>query len=174
MNERRVTLAELLDSRERRAARQKEILEKYGGLLVSMTLNIPGPIKDRECYRKALETGMKRLSDSIPAEAVNCREQLFLPTGPEGYLSVKEGAMPALELKRLTVQLEEADALGRLFDMDVLTGRGGISRAELNKPGRKCLICGRDAKLCARSQRHSVEELLKKIDEILEGISEQK
>ena len=45
MNEiRKVTLTELLDSREKRVSHQKELLFEYGGVLVSVTLNIPGPV----------------------------------------------------------------------------------------------------------------------------------
>ena len=47
-----VTLKELLDSRENRVWHQQELIEKYGGVLVSVTLNIPGPIKDKPEYRK--------------------------------------------------------------------------------------------------------------------------
>ena len=42
-----VTLKELLDSRENRVWHQQELLDKYGGILVSVSLNIPGPIKDK-------------------------------------------------------------------------------------------------------------------------------
>ena len=171
-----ISLSELLDSRERRAAHQKMLMNAYGGLLISMTLNIPGSVKDRPSYRRVLEIGMERLLANIPQEAIVWKEQMFLPTGPEAYMIIREDAFSAEDLKRLTVSLEDADDLGRLMDIDVLTGNGGISRADLGIHDRKCLICDNRAKLCARSQRHSIEDLLQKIEQILcaAGIGEQR
>ena len=74
----------------------------------------------------------------------------------------------AEEVKKITCSIEDGSRLGRLFDMDVMTEKGSISRKDLGKPGRKCLICGEDAKLCARSQRHPMQELLAEVDRILE------
>lgn len=169
--ERPVTLQELLDSRERRAARQKALLAAYGGedgVLLSVTLNIPGPVKDRPAYRRALEEGAGRLRRLLPAEAVIHEELHGLPTGPEGYLCLDGRLVQPLQAKKLAVQIEEADGLGRLLDIDVLTAEGGISRSALGLSGRRCLLCGEDAKVCARSQRHPLEELLAEIGRILE------
>ena len=203
-----LTLKDLLDSRENRVNHQKELLEQYtGSTLVSMTLNIPGPVKDRPEYRKALETGLHRLkamlmSDSNAARGntssstcgrstVQLLHEEFRPliTGPEGYLvlgctSPQQTAEElAIEIKKAAVAAEESDALGRLFDMDVLviddalkadenghyslTDIRSISRSQLGAGPRKCLLCGENAKACARSRAHSMDDLLNKINEIL-------
>ena len=49
-----------------------------------------------------------------------------------------------LDVKRLLVPLEDASKLGRLYDIDII-GRDGkkISRSDIGKPGRTCLLCGR-------------------------------
>lgn len=172
MTEHSVTLRELLDSRERRAARQRELLAAYGGedgILLSVTLNIPGPVKDRPRYRRAMEEGLRRLRGLLPEEAVVHEETHNLPTGPEGYLCLAGSAMSPLQAKQMAVEAEEADGLGRLLDIDVITAAGGVSRSGLGLSGRRCLLCGEDAKVCARSQRHPMEELLAEIDRILTG-----
>ena len=186
---RELTLMDLLDSRENRVQHQKELLEKYtlsGGekcrnvTLVSMTLNIPGPVKDRPEYRSALKTGLHRLKAMFHPEAILYEEFRPLITGPEGYMVIAEDPMA---IKKAAAAAEEADALGRLFDMDVLvisdsaepdaegrfslTDVVSISRSQLGAEPRKCLLCGEDAKACARSRAHSMDELLKKINEIL-------
>ena len=178
---RELTLMDLLDSRENRVNHQKDLLEKYPGCtLVSMTLNIPGPVKDRPEYRRALETGLHRLKAMFDSETILYEEFRPLITGPEGYMVIAEDPM---EIKKAAVAAEEADALGRLFDMDVLvisdaaepdaashfslTDVVSISRSQLGAKPRKCLLCGEDAKACARSRAHSMDELLKKISEIL-------
>lgn len=43
--EQEVTLLEMLEAREARASRQREILDSLGCPVVSFTMNIPGPVK---------------------------------------------------------------------------------------------------------------------------------
>ncbi|MEY8368733.1 citrate lyase holo-[acyl-carrier protein] synthase [Anaerovoracaceae bacterium 42-11] len=161
-----VTLQELLDSRERRVQKQKSLLSQYEGVLISVTLNIPGPVKDKPAYRKALQAAMELLAERFAGDPIIYKEVRYLKTGAEGYF-VAVGAKPE-EVKTLTVEIEDGTPLGRLFDMDVLTEKGSISRSDLGKPGRRCLLCDEDAKVCARSQRHPMELLLAEIDRILE------
>lgn len=161
-----LTLMDLLDSRENRVKHQQELLGRYGKTLVSMTLNIPGPVKDKPEYRAALKIGCKRLAEKLGEDLIFYQEIRELPTGPEGYLIVNaEG----FDVKKKAVAVEEADALGRLFDIDVLTAGGGISRRDLGAKPRRCLLCGEDAKVCARGRVHDMDLLLLKIDEILES-----
>ena len=54
----------------------------------------------------------------------------------------------------------------RLLDIDVMDKDGTVSRKELGLDARKCLICDDDAKVCARSQKHSMEELVARVDEL--------
>ena len=178
---RELTLMDLLDSRENRVNHQKELLEQYpGSTLISITPNSPGPVKDRPEYRRALETGLHRLKAMLNFEAIPYEEFRPLITGPEGYLVVNGDPMA---IKKAAVAAEEADALGRLFDMDVLvindaavpdecghyslTDIRSISRDQLGAEPRKCLLCGENAKACARSRAHSMDDLLNKINEIL-------
>ena len=66
-------------------------------------------------------------------------------------------------LKRMC-RIEESHFLGRIFDIDVYDGEGGqVSRSSLNLAERKCLLCGNDARICARSRVHSADELNEKI-----------
>ena len=189
---RQLTLMDLLDARENRVYHQKELLNKYpGAVLISMTLNIPGPVKDSPRYRKALEAGLHRLKtiliDRCGSECnFTILHEEFRPlvTGPEAYLVAQGDAAsdtadsenlaqetPALDIKKAAVSVEEGSALGRLFDMDVLIpGENfprSISRSQLGAAPRRCLLCDEDAKACARSRAHTMDQLLQKINEIL-------
>ncbi len=174
MKDKKVTLTELLESRENRVHHQKELIAEFDGVLVSVTLNIPGPVKDSALYRSAMECGMKRLlqklEEAVSPEQVLHREIRFLVTGPEGYVALDSRVNPEM-VKALTVEIEESSRLGRIFDMDVLTYSDGklvsISRNFLGGSPRKCLLCGDDAKVCARSQKHELSDLLREIDSIL-------
>lgn len=184
MEERMVRLTELLDSREQRACCQRELLERYGGVLICITLNIPGPVKDRPSYRAAMEAAVAQLTEKLTetlqeepgrgAQILHCEIKYF-PTGPEGYVVCAgecAGGLSLEAVKRLTVEIEEASPLGRLFDMDVLAVKdgalAGVSRRDIGYGRRKCLLCGGDAKVCARSQKHDMRELLAEIDRILD------
>lgn len=171
-----LTLMDLLESRENRVQRQKQLLADHGGVLISFTLNIPGPVKDSPSYRAALYEGMARMKDKLSelgGMTLNYEQVRLLKTGPEGYLCVERtvgGSVKELawNVKRAAVAVEEEGRLGRLFDIDVLTEEGGLGRGKLGAEPRTCLLCDQDAKVCARSRAHSMEELLAEIDRILE------
>ena len=149
-------LPDMLNARERRVWVQEKLLSEYPGVLVSFTLNIP------EAFDLALKEILQALSDSgIP---VLKRSLILDRTGPEAFLCVDADA---LDVKRLLVPLEDASKLGRLYDIDII-GRDGkkISRSDIGKPGRTCLLCGRPARECSRSRTHSVAELTAAIQEI--------
>ena len=173
---RQLTLMDLLDARENRVRHQKELLNAYpGAVLVSMTLNIPGPVKDSLRYRKALEAGVHRLKailtgrcDSECSCTILQEEFRPLATGPEAYLVVRG---EPLDIKKTAISVEEGSDLGRLFDLDVLIpGENfpqSISRSRLGAAPRRCLLCEEDAKACARSRAHTMDQLLEKVNEIL-------
>lgn len=158
-----VTLKELLDSRENRVWHQQELLDKYGGILVSVTLNIPGPIKDKPEYQKVMEWGMEALLAAFGVNAIYS-ETRFLKTGAEGYICLN--GLEKAEAKYLAVIIESMSPKARLLNVDVMDKDGAVSRGELGLDARKCLICDEDAKACARSQKHSMEELLAKVNEL--------
>ncbi|MCM1221427.1 MAG: citrate lyase holo-[acyl-carrier protein] synthase [Lachnospiraceae bacterium] len=169
MENREVSLMEVLEFRDRKAVVQKELGQcSPDGTVVSLGLNIPGPVKSDPLLQEAFLEGRKEL------------EQMFLRYGGRVLLTkaLEETAgyaavylvvgIDSFLLKRAAVQIEEAHALGRLFDVDVLgEGREPLTRERIGAQRRTCLLCGKDAKICARSRAHSVEELQKKVWEIL-------
>ena len=194
-------LYRILAAREERVERQKRLLSS-GGILVSYTLNIPGPVKTAVLYRYVFETGLRRLKEALNLYdalwETGCNEAGFYAlahiSSESGRTAEETAACPASEgeypaekfsgtavsvsetaaaVKALTVELEEEQELGRLFDMDVLyAGPDGepakISRIQLGKPGRNCLVCDAPAFVCVRAARHSAAEVLMRvIDRIL-------
>ena len=97
-----------------------------------------------------------------------------LETGYEGYFIVD---MDPLSAKKLAVELEETHPLGRLFDLDVILalkkavfadGVRPLGREELGLEPRTCIICGRPVRECMRTRKHSTEELLSRIEAIID------
>ena len=159
-----VTLTEILDAREKRAVRQKELLAEYQKPIVSFTMNIPGPVKLDRDVSIGFFVGCRLLRDALAGKILHAEEH-WKETGCEAFFVVD---LPANQLKELTVDLEDGDSVGRLFDMDVLDVDGhAISRETLGYPRRGCLICMEDAAVCARSRAHSVEELRDRTDFLL-------
>lgn len=159
LNGHEVSLAEVLDARERRAARQKKMLKGGGGTLVSYTLNMPGPIKQFPLARAFFTRGLKRLERSFARAGVGvgAKEVFSEPTGNEAFLSV---AAPAPEVKKIACALEESSPASRLYDMDVLDGSGvKMERSAVGWPPRRCFVCGRPVVECAPRRVHGADEL---------------
>lgn len=167
MTTREATMLEILDNRERRVARQRQLLEQYGKTLVCFTMNIPGPVKNNDWISAGFQLGKQRLLDVLKASKIPLlhREEVSAVTGCEGFFVVDA---PARRVKALTVQLEDNEDLSRLFDMDVLSPNGEKSgREELGLPERKCLLCGKSARICGPIRAHSAGELWDKTQELL-------
>lgn len=159
MELREVTLVDMLDAREARAARQRELLEQFQTTLVSFTMNIAGPVKNSELILAGYLEGLERLQAQLDSEGfpVLHFEESRIFTGNEALFAVDA---PARAVKRLTCQIEEDGRLGRLFDMDVLDIDGRkLDREEVGGGPRNCIVCGAPGKGCASRRVHTVEEL---------------
>lgn len=162
-----VTLLEMLEARERRAARQQVLLQDYGKTMVCFTMNIAGPVKNSSLIRRGYALGERLLRQQLEVAGIPIAysEEIQEKTGNEAIFLLD--ADP-LAVKAITVEIEDQPAVGRLFDMDVLCPNGRkVDRQELGREGRKCLICGGPAQVCARSRTHTVSELQEKTWEIL-------
>lgn len=162
-----VSLTEMLEAREKRAWRQRELL-KRGRTMICFTMNIAGPIKNSPLIGSGYDLGKRLLLGQLDVAGVGVFnfEEVREKTGNECILLAD--AEP-LAVKAITAELEDHAPIGRLFDMDVLRPDGSkVERQELGLPGRKCLLCGESAQGCARSRKHSVAELQAKTREILQ------
>ena len=154
-------IAQVLKAKDKRVVLQQKIFEKYPDqTLVDVNLNIPGPIKNNRYLEKLFNYGIKELENSWDKLGYSYKLVVSLDedTGCENFyildLSIKT-------VKKTTIDFEDQTELGRLFDADVLVKdkNAAISRRDLGKQPRKCFICNRPAKECARSRRHSVAEM---------------
>lgn len=166
-----VELSDMLAARDRRAARQTELLKEYRLPLICFTMNIAGPIKNSPLIERGFAHGNRLLRRQLARAGFNtvaCDIRAEV-TGCESFYVV-EG--DALALKRIAADVEDGAYEGRLFDIDVL-GLDGVKleRTALGLPPRGCLICGGEAKTCARSRAHGLDELKRKTDSLLkEGV----
>lgn len=158
-----VGIDEILNCREKRVVIQNEMIRKYKKPVISFTMNIPGPIKTNNEIKKAFDIGKNLILENLNKNNIEILEiqELNENTGNELFISVNSLAE---KIKNITVSIEEASELGRLFDMDVID----INFEKLSRKSfRKCLICEAQAQECGRSQKHSMEELQNKVEKIL-------
>lgn len=161
-------LLEILEARERRAQRQKQLLEAFHRPLLCFTMNIPGPEKTGPLIEKGFQLGLRLLDAALDPLH---RELRCTAGGWEAFFVTD---MAPQELKRLASEIEDRTAGGRVFDMDVLTSEGKLGRGALGLPERGCLLCDKPAALCGRSRAHSVPELREEtFRRIREGICEE-
>lgn len=154
----------ILRDRERRVIYQKKLIKEYKNTLITFKLNIPGPKKDSLLYRKIFNNGLKLLKATMKEYRIPIIFQSlsFKNTGPEAFLVVKAKAH---NMKKLCVNIEEKDGLGRIYDFDVFDSSGNsIGRKLIGIPERKCFLCDKCVWLCARSRAHSLEEMLEYIE----------
>ena len=164
-----ITGYDMLDAREARAARQSQWLAGQGDCcLVSMTLNIAGPVKRTPLIEDGFCAGLALVDDTLQnlgLSVLRAEEWLF-DTGCEAFRLVRGSAA---EVKRAMVGVEQSCPFGRLLDIDVLAPDCvPLSRTQLGLPGRRCLVCGEAAQVCGRSQRHSYQQLWDVTNELIQ------
>lgn len=161
-----VTVVDMMNAREARCMTQRTLLARYpGAVLVCLTMNIAGPVKNTVEIRRAFAWGRARIAAVLAAHRVLFDAQISEKTGPEAVFVVSGGAR---EIKRRLCQVEDGTAMGRLLDIDVIDVSGEkISRTDIGLPARRCLLCSGDAPVCARSRAHSAQELFDRANEII-------
>lgn len=167
-NGREVSLSDMLQARENRQSFQQQLIAKYSqDTLLSITLNIPGEIKNSVVLEKFFRKQIEQIKELFIEELVDeFISNTF--TGNEAFLMIN---IDPFELKRQLIEFEESLPERRLLDLDVLYSNYGqlvqVNRGDFNLPARQCLICEQDAKICGRNRQHSVGEIRQKITELL-------
>lgn len=159
-----VTIEDMMYCRERRAAIQKQYLDKYQKTVISFSMNIPGPIKTNDNIKKAFNVGVIEINKVLNKHNLSIVDYNIFhdKTGDELTLCI-DGNAPYI--KKIMCKIEEEHPLGRLYDIDVLDKNG----IKLSRPYfRKCIICNCKAQECSRSRKHSVEEMLNKITKMID------
>ncbi|CAJ1189932.1 citrate lyase holo-[acyl-carrier protein] synthase [Companilactobacillus nantensis] len=160
-------IAHVLNNRDARVLEQKQLLQKTKShqSLVSAKLNIPGPIKNNFYLTDFFQHGLTEFLKNL---AVDYQLLWDVATGPEVFLIINGDTS---DIKQAAIKFEDNNELGRLFDIDVLKVENGaihpLSRHDFDQPERKCLLCDKPAKVCARSRTHSVAEMQKYINKLI-------
>ena len=163
MEIRPVGVADMLRARDARAERQRALIARHGAPLISLTMNIAGEIKRDALIQAGFFEGVRRVEEQLRWHDVAVLEvvQTLDFTGCAQIWAVRGDAA---KLKAWMRAVEEADALGRLLDVDVIGPDGGKLERGME---RRCLICGGPARRCARSRAHGADALYHRARQIL-------
>lgn len=162
-----VGVADMMMAREARYHMQRTMLARYpGAALVCLTMNIAGPVKRTPLIERAFAWGDEAVGALLGGWAVLFHAAISEKSGPESVYAVSGDAGA---IKRRLCGLEDGSAMGRLLDVDVIAPDGEkISRTDIGMPQRKCLLCGQDAPVCARSRAHTAAELFARANAIMD------
>lgn len=154
----------ILEDREKRYNYVLKLLGRYALPVVCGKLNYPGVNKNTIEANKAFQILRKKIKDSFRMKTIFSVEL----EGFDGRSILAVIDMLPIDIKGVTVGIEDGSEIGRIFDIDVYKGDGGsIGRDMLDMPPRKCIICGDDARICVRSRKHSFLDTIGKINEII-------
>ena len=159
-----VDLTAVLAAKEQKAALRDQLLRAYGLPVVSVSINMPGPVKTGRQVRELLRFSVQQFQSAAQAHELEiAAEQFFYPvTGPFAFLVVNGDAE---KCKALAVAIESADEIGRLLDLDVFDAAGTqLSRDRLGLPLRGCYLCGEPALVCMRNAAHTQEEVCREAE----------
>lgn len=168
MSDLKEALASVMSGREERAAVQSRMLSGRDGLFVcQISLNVPGFPKRLDGDAVLLEKFTGDLINKICCQP-RCAVKLENGAGLAILMLFDGSRIPARDAKLAAIFIEENDACGRIADIDVITGAGHLSRSDLGIGPRRCVMCGRLSKECARERRHKYEELRAKMQFLID------
>lgn len=137
------------------------------GCVVAAKLNVPGAIKNNVTLQAIFRVGLIELGRRMRGDGLCVAEFHYYvnrPTGPEAFAAFEKSDWTAV--KRVAIAFEDDFTLGRLFDIDVMQRHSAhqLSRTDLGMPARRCMVCEKPAKECARDQTHSAHELAEAVE----------
>ncbi len=89
-----ILLYEMLEARESRYKKQKELIREGKGTLVCLMLNVPGPVKVTALTDWAFEQGKERITCRLKESGITIKEEeTDYKTGYELYMIVDADAV---------------------------------------------------------------------------------
>ncbi len=155
--------ASYLAARDSRQDALAQALSSKHPATLFLSLNIPGPEKMLPGVAALYRWMLNQLPTHFVNPVIECEASDLL--GP--YIILGLDTDP-VAVKEICVRLETGHPSARLIDLDVYASDGmQIDRTRLGHARRSCLVCDQSAVDCIRSGRHSLEETLGKVHELL-------
>jgi holo-ACP synthase len=151
----------ILADREKRYNKILDLIEQYNLPIVCGKINYPGMDKNSKEAEMAFKDLKILMNEGFRSDFIY---RVYL-NGYDGQSMLGVVNKDALEAKKAAIKIEEEHSLGRIFDIDVYIKDGSsLGREKISKTERKCVMCGQNARVCIKLQRHSQEEVLIEIN----------
>ena len=133
--------------------------------VLTVRANYPGVEKNNDITR-LINAEISKTIGEIFKEKILIHEVYETPEGPTMFYVVKGDART---LKENSIFIEQQHDLGRFVDIDVYDTdeEYAVGRIELSYEPRKCFLCDRAAKVCAKEKSHPVGELVAYMEEMV-------
>jgi len=149
MIKQQITLTDILAAKEARYSRQQVFRGKYETPLISITINMPGAVKDAPILRRLRDYAVQEIRKRLK---VIGEEQVNLRTGPEALVAIDDDGWV---IKEIGIEIEEFYPFARLLDIDVFSKDGQLLSRQDQGQGRGCFVCGGETVVCMREQKHT-------------------
>ena len=154
---------DFLDARDSRQDALTQVLSRGYPAVLFVSLNIPGYEKTPPGSEALFLWVSGELEKVFPERHVLKTAHDAL--GPYALLAIEADAQG---VKRRCIEIESSHPSARLVDLDVYSAAGmQIDRGSLGLPSRTCLACNAPAVECMRTKRHSFEQVISKVHELL-------
>ena len=153
----------ILDAREKRANHILELMNEFKQkTIVIIKTNVPGANKNPRNMGFICHYFSEIFKEAF-GKKILYSQKIKSFDGDYFYFVVSDVGKI---VKEKTIAIEELNSLGRLIDIDVFN-ESSITREDINRKARKCLICDNDAHICSRNKKHSESELFNEINKII-------
>ncbi|KEI04993.1 citrate lyase holo-[acyl-carrier protein] synthase [Clostridium botulinum] len=149
---------DLSEYRKERMMLQHKLIKKYKMPLLSIIFNYMN----------------EKVTNEVTFNIVKCIEyiiaDIFSPyiffhlsrEGAEGYNAIFIINRDALELKKISIEIEEKHVLGKCVDIEIYDNDlKKMERQMLGYSKRKCYLCNGDMRKCIENRNHNKRQIIK-------------
>lgn len=161
--------AQILDARETRYNFVLKLIKEYKRPVLCAKLNYPGIIKNTSESKHAFSL----LKNIVKAEYSVDFEGVFscVLEGHDGESFILVLSKDSYEEKKKAVEIETYHELGRILDIDIYDLNGNpIDRKAVNMEPRACIVCGKNAFECIKSEAHRKEAVFDEVNKMIHRV----
>ena len=161
-------LLRVLDDREKRWNRRKELASKGGfASLVTITVCLPVAYRADPANESLFRALCREYTRLLDEQGWEWSQEDFMTgeDGPACFIAVQQEPK---KVKAFSVEAEQQIPGGRMLDIDLMDSNGiPVGREALGLPPRGCFVCEQPAAVCVSRKIHKPEDVARKAEALL-------